>query len=126
MVGYIPLTFQLLLFDRRDDRPTASPFRTDFIGSRSMAFINPFIYVSLDFAEVYFHSRKKVYRCKERRRVFIRKFQLLARQRKIKAIVLICTTDLMDCKEKERKKNIGCDIIAREINRQSDYALTIF
>lgn len=96
MVGYIPLTFQLLLFDRRDDRPTANPFRTDFVGSRSMAFINPFIYVSLDFAEVYFHSRKKVYRCRERRRVFIRKFQLLARQRKIKAIVLICTTDLMD------------------------------
>lgn len=107
-----------------------SPSRIDFVGSRSVAFISSilyiYIYISLDFAEVYFHSRKKFYRC---RRVFI---PIARATTKIKAVDLYNGFDGFVKKRKKGKKKReknrakGSDIIARGINWQSDYPLTTF
>ena len=90
MARYIPLTFQLLLFDRGSrrsiDRESFSNRLCWIKIYRFYLSIYMYVCISLDFSEVYFYWKKKFYHRRDRRRVFIRKFQLKP---------LICITGLM-------------------------------
>lgn len=88
------------LIAAHDDQSTASPFRTNTLLDQDLplllVYLYIYIYISLNFTEAYFNSRKKFYRCRNRgRRVFVHKFQLLARQWKLKLLYFV-TMDSMD------------------------------